>query len=333
VLVAALAVGAGCGDGGQDQGGPAAKVTASDCARVSAGERPDLVFTRDPGLEMDVYAMSLDDRRLTRLTRELGPDSSPTISPDGCSVAFVASLDAGFYAVGVDGKNRRVLVRDLDNVNSAEWSPDGAKIAVALPTSRNSIRTVDAAGGQLAPVPIGTEEFFATSATWSPDGSQIAFAGAPVSEVEGRVYSDIYVVGADGGEPQRITTTEVVIEQELEWSPDGRWIAYTDTNVRPPGVVGGRPYGERGVFVIASDGSERRRLTREDDRSPTWSPDGQIAFARREGDARSDGGTVSSSSIRSISVDGTNERVILPAGEHALYYLSWSRAGSNAARP
>jgi Tol biopolymer transport system component len=236
---------------------------------------------------------------------------------------------AGLQAVGVDGKNRRVLARDLVGVDSAEWSPDGAKIAVIIP---NSLRTVDVVSGHLVPVPIGTEEFLATYPTWSADGSQIAFAGAPVSEVEGRVYSDIYVVDADGGEPRRITTTEVMIEQELEWSPDGRWIAYTDTNVRGPGIVGGGPHGERGVFVIASDGSEQRRLTREYDHSPTWSPDGQtIAFTRHEGYAPSDdGGVVSSRSIRSISVDGTNERAILPAREHLVSNLSWSRASANA---
>ena len=61
----------------------------------------------------------------------------------------------------------------------------------------------------------------------------------------------------------------------LSWTPDGRWLAFGGAT---------SPNGSRGIWLVAVDGSEQRRLTEPPgghDMSPVLSPDGRyLAFLR-----------------------------------------------------
>jgi TolB protein len=78
---------------------------------------------------------------------------------------------------------------------------------------------------------------------WSPDGRQIAFE----SDRDGE--SRIYVMGADGSNPVRLTSPPGK-DSHPSWSPDGKQIAFHRT------VLG---HGQ--VYVINADGGNVRRLT------------------------------------------------------------------------
>jgi dipeptidyl aminopeptidase/acylaminoacyl peptidase len=89
--------------------------------------------------ESDIYQVSIADGTLTRLTDRIGPDSAPTVSPDGSKIAYVGYDDArrrGYenqrlYVMDRDGKNKRVLTGGLDrSVGTPQWSPDGRAIYV-----------------------------------------------------------------------------------------------------------------------------------------------------------------------------------------------------------
>ncbi|MGQ9736492.1 MAG: prolyl oligopeptidase family serine peptidase [Armatimonadota bacterium] len=139
---------------------------------------------------------------------------------------------------------------------------------------------------------------------WSPDGRWIAF----VSNRQ-KPQSQIFLIPADGGEAQALTSLEEGSIGEIAWSPDGSKIAFTfrltpedwrDSAVKerkekglstPPRVIT-RPFyrldgsgyfdGEYfQVWVADAHTGEAKRLTNEDTScgSLCWSPDGQyIAF-------------------------------------------------------
>jgi len=95
-------------------------------------------WERDPQ-ESEIYAVSVADGALTRLTNRVGPDANPAVSPDGSKIAYVGYDDTrrrGYenvrlYVMDRDGRNARVLTGGLDrSVGQAQWAPDGRSLYV-----------------------------------------------------------------------------------------------------------------------------------------------------------------------------------------------------------
>ncbi len=106
------------------------------------------------------------------------------------------------------------------------------------------------------------------SGRFSPDGRRIAYI---------RGKGDLVIMNADGSDPH------VLFEHwqtpEFDWSPDGRWIAYSIPDME---------YNTE-VWIAAADGSTAPyNVSRhpDDDMEPRWSPDGRrlVWVSRRHAD-------------------------------------------------
>jgi Tol biopolymer transport system component len=72
------------------------------------------------------------------------------------------------------------------------------------------------------------------------------------------VTSRIKVVGASGG-GARVVATTVPDVARATWSPDGRFIAFTDVRA-----------GVAGIYVVSSRGGSARRVLKGQFTEPSW---------------------------------------------------------------
>ena len=111
---------------------------------------------------------------------------------------------------------------------------------------------------------------------WSPSGQRIAYIHEPAAGVR-----EIWMMRADGSNKTRITQGGNATAGP-SWSPDGRWLAFADTNRTLVKVRTTAPFGTPepilGCHVenICEDGPGPMEI----DRTLAWSPDGtRIVFA------------------------------------------------------
>jgi dipeptidyl aminopeptidase/acylaminoacyl peptidase len=85
------------------------------------------------------------------------------------------------------------------------------------------------------------------SPSFSPDGKRIAF----ISDLSG--VPQVWMVPSEGGEPRQVTRLEDQV-RGVEWSPDGKWLAYS---VAPGGGLNEQ------IYLLQPDGQAPPRLITE----------------------------------------------------------------------
>jgi TolB protein len=151
------------------------------------------------------------------------------------------------------------------------------------------------------------EAGFDVSPAWSPDGSRIAFTSSRSMpqgyQGEQRIYSELYVMDADGSNVERITDNVGLVDFQPAWSPDGqRIVVARGSGMSPPPNRLTQPTD---LWIIDLASGAERQLTS----SPStwegfahWSPDGKrIAF---EGDLAQPG----NDDVYTINVSGSGLR-------------------------
>jgi Tol biopolymer transport system component len=173
-----------------------------------------------------------------------------------------------------------------------------------------------------------TEPTCETQPAWSPNGRWVAFTRSASNACGLRAAGDIWIVRSDGTEQRRLTD-DATYDTGAAWSPDGSQLVFAASREAPGGID-----PDNDLYVVNADGTGRRLLVSAERRSefdPAWSPDGtRIAFAtdiyRPDGLSHPE----VELGLRTVRPDGTDERVIVPAGQLA-YHSDWSPDGGSLA--
>jgi Tol biopolymer transport system component len=218
----------------------------------------------------------------------LPEDRAPSWSPDSQWIAYVhfnpivgdTTEPSGLYLTDAAGMTKRLLLPG--SARSVDWSPDSRLLVFTdgfglhiVTRSGDSLRTINPGG---------------SFPSWSPDGSRIAFSA----------FNKIWFINPDGSGLVSLNLAVPGEARDPDWSPDGARLVIL---LAPPGTSGEE------VYTVQPDGTGLVRLTTDahEDRSPAWSPVGQlIAWNPKPHDAR--GGV--NSDIAVMDTSGSGRRTL-----------------------
>jgi len=194
----------------------------------------------------------------------LAKGSSPEWSSNGRELSFMRA--GRIYVIGANGTNEREIpvapfAFEAPYMVRPVLSPGADRVAYSR---QGEIELVVLGAGRpvflMKPDPADDR-----MPVWSPQGGHLAFVRD----------GDIYVVSVDGSGLRNLTA-DGAENLDPEWSPTGDRIAFSSRGI-----------GEARLWTIRMDGSDRRRVTSDDENPehqeyhPSWSPDGtQIVFER-----------------------------------------------------
>jgi Tol biopolymer transport system component len=231
-----------------------------------------------PELQIELFTLDPDGQNLTRLTNSPEADREPEWSANGRWITFERGGD--IWVMRADGTDAGLVADMAIPATSPAWSPDGTRIVFAAgieppeafdPDFDLYVVNVDGTGLRKL---VGQPHRSERDPSWSPDGTRIAFSGdsfgrCPSGGCEGRSLG-LHTIAADGTGERLVTPGQFsgTCISQLDWSPDGGKIAFTDC---------GR------IYAVNLDGGELVGYPTNDlirRVNPSWSPDGtRIAFA------------------------------------------------------
>jgi Tol biopolymer transport system component len=224
---------------------------------------------------------------------DMGWSGRPAWSADGTRLAYFGPAADGRGEVGVwlyepaTGERREVGPCSSCDTTFLDISADGSLVAV--------IDFPDGGGQQLSVLEVDSGEVHRVDLTghagrpvFSPDGRRVA---VPILGGRSGVYLVDVSLLPDGNMGAPWLVHGIVDASELAWSPDGEWIAMTQS-----GGLGGLDGADRpafnqqitlsgkGVVIVRPDGTEARILAtlpiQDYGASPAWSADStSVAYA------------------------------------------------------
>jgi eukaryotic-like serine/threonine-protein kinase len=266
-------------------------------------------------------AVGLEQRAYRQLTNLAGAETSPALSPDGQTLAFVRKF-RGKYDIWVQragGQNPTDLITGCDKDSySPSFSPDGSLIAYGSQCAGGGIFVMGATGEN-------TRRLSETGSdpAWSPDGKELVFnIEANWLPWSRNSTSELWVAEVESGKTRKLFGGDAI---QPSVSPHGLRIAYW--GLRDGG-------SQRDIWTIPyrglAQGEKPVPVTQDPalDWNPVWSSDGRFLYflSNRDG----------SMNLWRIPIDeqtgktrGPPEPRTLPARE--IYGFALSRDGKRLA--
>lgn len=277
-------------------------VSLSD-ARISPDGREIAVIVSTPDWkknekrqEIDLVDVATGARRALTWKRE--GLSSPTWSPDGSALAFLAEA-------ALDAPDSEESASDVSEASDAE----------SAKKKQPQVFVMSMRGGD--PIRITNAKRGVDSFSWSPDGKQIAYVTAdePANAKAIKEHNDVFqvtdnhfltrsalspahlwLVPSTGGTPKRLTQGVYSLKTDQQdsapsptWTPDGSRIAFT----RFPGPYWGPSFHSVIDAVKSAGGEPAALVAAEGAIEPAYSRDsGALAFLRPRGGDQNNGNAV-----------------------------------------
>jgi len=240
----------------------------------------------DSGLRRSPATPKRQDFEIIPFSTEIGQQFSPSISPNGRTIAFVWDENKGSYHIYLKTLGTDKALQFTDDVapdTHPSWSPDGKKIAflrraqsetslILKSVGAGSERIVRRIQDPLSMWSSANPMSGCQSPSWSPDGKQILLTSLLGSD---QGYG-LVLISVDTGE-RTIVTSPPGEDQDCysRFSPDGRQIAF----------VRYISHGVGDVYTLSPTGTNLNRLTFEgkDVRGLDWTANGmRLVFASRQ---------------------------------------------------
>ena len=239
-------------------------------AKIDISATGTLVYARGPvtvtggGRQVIATDRGGHERVLPLEPREY---ESPRISPDGRQLAISTDTarEAAVWIYDLSGAQALRRLTFTGRNRLPVWSPDGRRLAFQSDRAGDTAIFVQPADGsrdaeRWTTAPAGTVH---VPESWSRDGRYLAFSSMSENGAE------LWLRSISTGDAARFADVQSNAPLNAAFSPDGRWVAYsqrlgtsrTTVFVQPVPVTGAK-------YQIASDAAHH----------PFWSPDGKELF-------------------------------------------------------
>ncbi|HEX5412843.1 MAG TPA: protein kinase [Terriglobia bacterium] len=247
---------------------------SEECCGVWTPDGKYVVFqaTRDGltslwALPQKTGLFSRASRQPTQLTTGPMNTLSPVISRDGKKI-FTLGIQPRGKLVRYDARSKSfVPYLGGESIYCADFSKDGQWVTF-LSYPRGDLMRSKIDGSQKLQLAYPPLQSYLPR--WSPDGKQIAFSGLKTGEAW-----KVYIVAADGGEPERLLPQDTAEEIDPSWSTDGKRLVFSKNPFTELA-----PERERELEIVDL---KTRQVTKvpgsEGLFSARWSPDGRYLAA------------------------------------------------------
>jgi dipeptidyl aminopeptidase/acylaminoacyl peptidase len=225
------------------------------------------------------------------------------VSPDGRRVAYAVTdavmtadkseMVTQIWVAGADGSDAFQVTHAEKSSTNPQWSPDGQWLAFTSTRkdNKNNVFLLRMAGGEaeaITDVKTSVSNF-----AFSPDGRWLAYTlrDAPSDDEEkqnkGRAdyrwvdenvkLSRLYVMpvrkdAAGKREARKLTEGNFTVDGDFDWSPDGKWIAYSHTRTSK---ANDWTSSDVSAVEVATGKTSALAATPAAEVSPRYSPDGK----------------------------------------------------------